>query len=143
MCVLWTSVHTYIFCFLSRFYGLTGWFVCCAWGAGMAADIWGLDWAGTSRMAQWVVSVSWEFNWGCQPEGCLYMLSLLVSWASDGMTTGFQESIPRGSIPREPSGDLKAYDLVSEVMHCNFHLILVVERQVTEQDSRGGDYTGA
>ena len=56
-----------------------------------AAVIWGLDWAGMSRMAQWMLPVSWEFSWGCQTECHPYVASLLVTLASHSLMTGFLE----------------------------------------------------
>ena len=74
--------------------GWTGGFS--AWGClgcWDAAVIWGLDWAGMSRMAQWMLPVSWVFSWGCQPECHPYVASLLVTLASHSLMTGFLEWI--------------------------------------------------
>lgn len=102
--------------------------ICCesvGWLARMAVVICGLDWAGTSKMAQWLISVSWEFSWGCQPECCLYVVTLLVAWASHGKMIGFQEWVSQKKHSKRPRWRLQAsYDLVSEVGQCHFHLIL-------------------
>lgn len=94
ICILWISVRIYSSCYLSWFWGLTRWFFCLGVPGvlGCRSHL-GLDWAGMSRMAQWVLSVSWEFSWGCQPECCPYVVSLLVTLASHSLMAEFLEWI--------------------------------------------------
>ena len=72
MCILWISVHIYIYPGICHDVGRLG-------GSSArgcrecwdAAVTWGLDWAGMSRMAQWMLSVSWEFSWGVSQSATL------------------------------------------------------------------------
>lgn len=95
----------------------------CAWGAGIAAVTWRLNWSGASKMAKWGLSVrcsAGPVNQNVLPR------------ASPGMASGFQEWV---SQERAFSGNpvVSAKLLMTEfqkLMPCHFLLILFKGRRL-------------